>query len=54
LSVDGQSPEIMLDGDVVKVEAGDNTVNFVRFQDHGYFYRNITRYMEQNPSIGGV
>ena len=54
LSVDGQSPEMMLDGDVVKVEAGDNTVNFVRFQDHGYFYRNITRYMEQNPSAGGV
>jgi len=54
LSVDGQSPEMMLDGDVVKVEAGNDTVNFVRFQDHGYFYRNITRYMEQNPSAGGV
>ena len=54
LSVDGQSPEIMLDGDVVKVEPGDNTVNVVRFQDHGYFYRNITGYMERNPSIGGV
>jgi NAD+ kinase len=53
LSVDGQSPEIMLDGDQVKVKAGDNTVNFVRFQDRGYFYRNITHYMEQNPSAGG-
>jgi NAD+ kinase len=53
LSVDGQSPEIMEDGDQVKVEAGDHTVNFVRFQDRGYFYRNITHYMEQNPSAGG-
>jgi NAD+ kinase len=54
LSVDGQSPEMMADGDVVRVESGDDTVKFVRFQDRGYFYRNITRYMEQNPSAGGV
>jgi len=54
LSVDGQAPETMLDGDVVRVEAGENTVKFVRFQDRGYFYRNLTRYMEQNPSAGGT
>lgn len=54
LSVDGQAPESMLDGDVVRVEAGENTVKFVRFQDRGYFYRNLTRYMEQNPSAGGT
>jgi hypothetical protein len=25
-------------------------VRFVRFQDYGYFYRNLTAYMEQNPA----
>jgi NAD+ kinase len=54
LSIDGQAPETMLDGDVVRVEAGEDTVKFVRFQDRGYFYRNLTRYMEQNPSAGGA
>ena len=54
LSVDGQAPETMFDGDVVRVEAGEDTVKFVRFQDRGYFYRNLTRYMEQNPSAGGA
>ena len=54
LSVDGQAPETMLDGDVVRVEAGEDTVKFVRFQDRGYFYRNLTSYMEQNPSAGGA
>jgi NAD+ kinase len=54
LSVDGQSPEIMENGDVVRVESGDDVVKFVRFQDRGYFYRNITQYMEQNPSADGA
>jgi NAD+ kinase len=42
----------MLDGDAVLVTASDLTVHFVRFQDPGYFYRNITSYMEQNPLTG--
>jgi hypothetical protein len=27
-------------------------LNFVRFQDPGYFYRNLALYMEQNPLTG--
>lgn len=49
MSVDGHPPVPMLDGDSVLVTANDFTVHFVRFQDPGYFYRNITAYMEQNP-----
>jgi NAD+ kinase len=52
MSVDGQSPVPMLDGDSVRVFTNDFTVHFVRFQDPGYFYRNITAYMEQNPLTG--
>jgi NAD+ kinase len=52
MSVDGHPPVPMLDGDSVRVSANDLTVKFVRFQDPGYFYRNITAYMEQNPSTG--
>jgi NAD+ kinase len=42
----------MLDGDSVRVSANDLTLHFVRFQDPGYFYRNLTVYMEQNPLTG--
>jgi NAD kinase len=38
--------------DRVTVTASDFTVRFVVFQDPGYFYRNLSNYMEQNPSIG--
>ena len=53
-SVDGHTPEIMLDGDEVRVKASDHLVKFVRFQDRGYFYRNINRYMERNPITGDI
>lgn len=51
LSVDGQAPIIVEEGDEVRVEASPTSLHFVRFQDPGYFYRNLTRYMEQNPWI---
>lgn len=51
LSVDGQAPIIVEEGDEIRVEASPTPVHFVRFQDPGYFYRNLTRYMEQNPWI---
>lgn len=54
LSLDGHAPEIMQDGDLVQVEAGQYDVSFVRLQDPGYFYRNLTSYMERNPSAGGA
>lgn len=50
MSVDGRPPEPLLDGDSVVVCASSYTVRFVRFQDPGYFYRNINAYMEQNPT----
>lgn len=52
MSVDGRPPIQMLDGDSVQVTANSSTVHFVRFRDRGYFYRNITAYMEQNPVTG--
>lgn len=48
-SVDGHSPVFMMDGDEVRVSSSEYLVKFVRFQDQGYFYRNINKYMEQNP-----
>ena len=54
LSLDGHAPEIIQDGDSVQVEAGQHDIDFVRLQDPGYFYRNLTLYMERNPSAGGV
>jgi NAD+ kinase len=52
LSIDGQPPVELLDEDSVDVRASDHTLKFVRFQDPGYFYRNLTPHMSQNPSTG--
>ena len=52
LSADGQPPVILKDGDEVDVMASEYSVNFVRFQDQGYFYKNLHKYMEQNPITG--
>ncbi len=52
MCIDGQSPIPMEDEDRVEARAGDHTVKFVRFQDPGYFYRNLTPHMSQNPSLG--
>jgi len=52
MSVDGQYPMTMEDGDTVQVASLLQMARFVRFQDYGYFYRNLTTYMEQNPAAG--
>lgn len=52
MSVDGRAPVPLQDGDSVNVTANESTLHFVRFQDQGYFYRNITAYMELNPRTG--
>jgi NAD+ kinase len=52
LSVDGQPPIELQDGDCIEVYASAYTLNFVRFQDPGYFYRNLTPHMNRNPSLG--
>ncbi len=49
-SIDGQVPIGLADDDMVTVRADDDTVTFVRFQDPGYFYRNLTPHMNQNPT----
>jgi len=51
-SIDGQPPVKLDEGDWVDVRAGDYTARFVRFGDPGYFYRNLTAHMNQNPAIG--
>lgn len=51
-SIDGQLPVKLIEGDQVDVRAGDYTAKFVRFGDPGYFYRNLTAHMNQNPAIG--
>jgi NAD+ kinase len=52
LSIDGQPPIELLNGDCVNIYASSSTLQFVRFQDPGYFYRNLTPHMSQNPSTG--
>ena len=51
-SVDGQEPVGITEDDRIDVHAGEHTILFVRFQDPGYFYRNLTPHMNQNPSTG--
>ena len=51
ISADGRFPIELADGDCVRVRASDHTVQFVRIQDPGYFYRNLTPHMNRNPSI---
>lgn len=52
LCVDGQKPINLKDDDLIEVFTSDHIVQFIRFQDPGYFYRNLTPHMSQNPSIG--
>lgn len=54
LSADGQPPVILKDNDLVEASAGKYSVSFIRFEDQGYFYRNLNQYMERNPITGGV
>jgi len=51
ISIDGQ-PAINLESqDHVEIRASKDVVQFIRFQDPGYFYRNLIPYMDQNPAI---
>ncbi len=52
LSVDGQVPIGLIEDDRVDVRAAEYAVQFVRFGDAGYFYRNLTEHMNQNRSFG--
>jgi NAD+ kinase len=52
LSIDGHPPQRVRDGEAVLVRASEHSAHFVRVQDPGYFYRNLTSRMNQNPSVG--
>ena len=47
--VDGQSSIPMHVGDEVRIRAADRNVHFVRLQDRGYFFRNLTSHMDHFP-----
>jgi NAD+ kinase len=49
-SVDGQVPVGISEDDRIDVHAGGHSVHFIRFQDPGYFYRNLTVHMNHNPA----
>ena len=51
VSVDGQEPVHLADGDGVKISAHEKSLFMARFEDPGYFYRNLTSYMDHNPLI---
>jgi len=51
LSIDGHSPVVVENGDVVHVSASEQNASFIRFHDRGFFYRSLNRYLEQNPSF---
>jgi NAD+ kinase len=47
VSVDGQSPVALDEGDHVDVRAAEYAALFVRFGDPGYFYRNLNAHLNQ-------
>ncbi len=49
VSVDGQEPVHLNSGDGVQISAHEKSLFMVRFEDPGYFYRNLTAYMGRNP-----
>lgn len=53
VSPDGSSGPQLAFGDRILAAASEHSALFVRFGDKGIFYRNITRYMQRNPTIGG-
>lgn len=53
ISVDGKAPVQLSNDDHIIVKVSDYKVKFIVFQDPGYFYRNLEKYLEQNPSLGG-
>ncbi len=51
ISIDGQTAIKLENEDQVEIRASKDVVQFIRFQDPGYFYRNLIPYMDQNPAI---
>ncbi|MEN8241057.1 MAG: NAD(+)/NADH kinase [Chloroflexota bacterium] len=53
ISPDGQASTTLEQGDRVEVFASEYVTSLVRFQEGGYFYKNLVSLMDQNPSVGG-
>ena len=53
ISPDGYEGGNLNFDDQVCARASEHSAEFVRFEDKGVFYRNITRYMQRNPTIKG-
>jgi NAD+ kinase len=53
-SGDGQTPVELVQGDQVIVRASDYITRLIRFQEVGYFYKNLVSLMDQNPSAGAA
>ncbi len=51
LSIDGQEPEPLQEGDVIHIRAGEHSLLFVRFQGPEYFYQLLTAYMRSHPLV---
>lgn len=54
ISIDGQTPVKLREGDQVHVYLSEYDLRFVRFQKAGYFYSRIISLMDQHPSTGEV
>ncbi len=54
LSLDGQRPVYLQDGDEVQVRASEYSVHFIRLRNPGYFYENLTSQLNTHFSAGGA
>lgn len=52
VSVDGLDPVMLSNSDLVRITANKVSLKMIRFDDPGYFYRNLALYMEKNPISG--
>lgn len=52
LSVDGQQPIDLLNGDMIDLRASEHSIRFLRFQEPGYFYQRLLSIMDNNPAAG--
>lgn len=51
LSVDGQSPQPLENGDVIRIGLSEHTASFVRLHAPGFFYRNLISSMVRNSHL---
>jgi NAD+ kinase len=52
MSIDGYNPISLTQNDRVDIGCSKFSLKFIRFQENGYFYRNLMMLMDQNPASG--